>query len=259
MKPMERSQVRDDENLPVQRIAPAYRQVADQLRALVLKGELAPGQRLPNETELSTMFGVSRSTIREALRVLSSHNLITTSRGVGGGSFVARPAPDHISDYLETSLGLLTGSDEADTIGLSDLLEAREILEVPAARLAAGRRTEDQLEQLQTCLGNEQKMVEADERRYEEHRQFHELVVESAGNSLLAIVTRPVFSVVQSRFRRDAAPKRFWADVVDAHERILRCIAAGDEDGAAREMFDHLEELRDTYERIDRGTRKSTQ
>jgi DNA-binding FadR family transcriptional regulator len=59
-------------------------------------------------------------------------------------------------------------------------------------------------------------------------------LVDAAGNGLVSIVTRPVFNVVQRRFRREAAPKRFWADVVDAHERILRSIEEGDEEGEWR-------------------------
>jgi GntR family transcriptional regulator, transcriptional repressor for pyruvate dehydrogenase complex len=245
-----------DTALGVRRIEPAYRQVAEQLRALVLRGDLGAGERLPNETELSAMFGVSRSTVREALRVLSSQNLITTSRGVGGGSFVARPAPEHISDYLETSLGLLSGSEDADAISLGELLEARELLEVPAARLAAKRRTDGQLDLLRACLEAERQVVEAEEPEYEEHRHFHQLVIDAASNGLVSIVTRPVFNVVQRRFRREAAPKRFWTDVVEAHERILERIEEGDEEGAAVEMFSHLERLRATYERIDRASRK---
>jgi GntR family transcriptional regulator, transcriptional repressor for pyruvate dehydrogenase complex len=244
--------------LAVRRIQPAYRQAADQLRAQVLRGELAPGERLPNETKLSLMFGVSRSTVREALRLLSSQNLITTSRGVGGGSFIARPAPEHISDYLETSLGLLSGADGNEALGVHDLLEARALLEVPAARLAAQRRTEAQLERLRSCLVEERETVSSPEPRYDQHRHFHELVVEAAGNRLLSIVARPVFTVLQTRFLRDEAPRRFWRDVVQAHERILHCIEAGAEDEAAMEMTAHLDRLRGTYERIDRAARQDS-
>jgi hypothetical protein len=99
-------------------------------------------------------------------------------------------------------------------------------------------------------------VVEAEEPEYEEHRHFHQLVIDAASNGLVSIVTRPVFNVVQRRFRREAAPKRFWTDVVEAHERILERIEEGDEEGAAVEMFSHLERLRATYERIDRASRK---
>lgn len=238
--------------LAVRRIQPAYQQVATQLRNLVLQGDLGAGDRLPNEAELSTMFGVSRSTVREALRVLSSQNLVTTSRGVGGGSFIAHPQPGHISDFLETSIGLLSGS---DTLSVASLLEARELLEVPAARLAAQRRTEEQVESLQGVVAREQEELDrgAD---FEEHRRFHQMVLHASGNSLLEIMTRPVFSVLRTRFLREAAPHAFWENVVAEHQRIYDRISARDADGAAHEMREHLVRLAATYQKIDRIARE---
>src|SRR5438105_3541510 len=86
--------------LGVRPIRLAFQQVADQLRELIVHGELGPGTRLPSEPELATQFLVSRSTIREALRMLSSQQLITTSRGVGGGSYITHPEPEAISRVL---------------------------------------------------------------------------------------------------------------------------------------------------------------
>src|SRR5919206_988469 len=86
----------------VQRVRKAYEQVADQLRELITSGELAPGQRLPSEAALAVQFGVSRATIREALRVLLTQNLIRTTKGAHGGSFVNLPTVDHISAFLSS-------------------------------------------------------------------------------------------------------------------------------------------------------------
>jgi GntR family transcriptional repressor for pyruvate dehydrogenase complex len=84
----------------VRRVRKAYEQVADQLRELILTGQIAPEQRLPNEAALASQFGVSRPTIREALRVLSAQALIRTTKGSSGGSFVTLPTVDHISEFL---------------------------------------------------------------------------------------------------------------------------------------------------------------
>ena len=73
--------------------APAYRLLADDLRAQITSGRLVPGDRLPTEPQLCQRSGVSRSTVREALRLLASQHLIVTTRGVSGGSFVAHPSP----------------------------------------------------------------------------------------------------------------------------------------------------------------------
>lgn len=233
--------------LGVRRIEPAYQQVAGQLRELVLRGELVPGERLPNETELSATFGVSRSTVREALRVLSSQSLVTTSRGVGGGSFVTHPEIDHISDFLETSLGLLSGS---EAVTVAQLLEARELLEVPAARLAAERRSAEDVELIRDAYDREQ--VDLERGSFEEHRRFHIAVLHASGNRLLEIMTRPVFTVLRTRLVRDQAPAVFWRQVGADHGRILERITASDAAGAAEQMSRHLGHLRVTYEGIDR-------
>src|SRR5215212_11970491 len=123
--------------------------LADALRARILTRELRPGQRLPIEPDLADEYDVSRSTVREALRVLASQGLVSTTRGMQGGSFISCPEPGQISEYLHASLGLLA---ESRNVGVEAMLEAREFLEVPAAGVAAVRRTEVQLEALRATL-----------------------------------------------------------------------------------------------------------
>ena len=236
-----------DGDLGVRRIAPAYRQVAEQLRDLILSGQLKAGERLPSEPELSAMFGVSRSTVREALRALSSQNLVTTTRGVTGGTVVAHPEPDHISAFLEASIGLLSGSRK---VTIAELLEVRALLEVPAARLAAARRSDTDLQHLSRALA-EAPNAASTARAFEGHQAFHRAVLGASGNALLEIVARPIFTVIRTRFQRDAAPASFWAAVDADHERIYARIAAADAEGAAAEMTEHLARLAGTYERID--------
>lgn len=233
--------------LEVRKIRPAYQQVADQLRELIVTGELGPGSRLPNETGLSTMFGVSRSTVREALRTLSSQNLVTTSRGVGGGTFIVHPEPGDISDYLETSFALLSGSDD---VTVDTLIELRTMLEVPAAGLAAERRSEADLEVLAETLELERDHLD-DASGFEEHRAFHQTILEATGNPLLEVVGRPVFTTLRTRFLRDEAPRTFWERVLADHERIFQHIKDADTEGAQAAMRDHLDTLADDYARID--------
>src|SRR5580765_2335502 len=129
-----------------------YELVAEQLRRRVVHGELQPGARLPNEAALASGFGVSRATVREALRVLAAQNLIRTSKGAGGGSYVTLPSVNGVSDFVESSITILS---DADDVTLEELLEARELLEVPAARLAAERRTEAEVERLRGAIPDE--------------------------------------------------------------------------------------------------------
>lgn len=232
--------------LGVNRIRPAYEQVAEQLRALIIEGRLKPTDRLPVEGELSATFGVSRSTIREALRLLSSDGLVQTMRGVNGGTFVAEVNTSSISDFLETRLGLLTGH---DLITAAELLEARHLLEVPAARLAAARRTSAHVEAMHAAIAREREETERG-RRFEHHQQFHAILLAAAGNRLLDLMTVPVFRVIRARFIGDRPPLGFWRDVDDDHALILAKIEEEDGDGAAQAMADHLDRLTAIYSRV---------
>lgn len=234
--------------MPFSRVLPAYRQVAEQLHELILKGTLAAGERLPAEGEMASQFGVSRSTIREALRGLSSQRLVYTTRGVNGGTFVAEPSSEHLQSYLETTLGLLSG---ADVVSVDEILEARELFEVPAARFAAVRRDEDQLTRLKATLVSGEDVDLA--RDFEGHKEFHFAILKASGNQLLEVIARPVFSVLATRFARDRESPEFRAAVVGDHQDIFDAIAAGDAEAAARLMHTHLERLRPMYERVDRA------
>ena len=224
--------------------------MADQLQELILKGTIATGERLPAEGEMAVQFGVSRSTIREALRGLSSQSLVYTKRGVNGGTFVAEFSAEHVQAYLETTIGLLSG---ADVVSVDEILEARELFEVPAARLAAVRRDDDQLRRLKATLASGADIEPAHD--FEDHKEFHVSIMKASGNQLLEVIARPVFSVLRTRFVRERATRDFWSAVVGDHQDIFDAIAAGDAEASARLMHLHLERLRSMYQRIDRVAR----
>ena len=228
------------------------REIAGRLRERILEGQLAVGERLPSEAELADEFGVNRGTVREALGMLSSRLLLRTSRGVGGGSQVARIEGDDVARILEESILQLSRS-EGCTI--PELLQAREFLEVPGARLAAQRRSDAQVEQLRETIPASLDHVSLSV-VWELNQRFHELVLDLAGNRLLPILAEPVFHVMRTRFLRDRATMGFWRRVHVDHAAILAAVEAGDADQAGVEMADHLAHLRATYELIDRQLRQ---
>jgi DNA-binding FadR family transcriptional regulator len=211
--------------------------LADALRVRILTRELLPGQKLPIEPDLAEEYGVSRSTVREALRVLASQGLVSTSRGVQGGSFISCPEPAQISDYLHASLGLLA---ESTNVGVDALLEARDLLEVPAAGLAALRRTPSQLEALRASLY--QPEAATIDQRVALSRRFHEVMLRAAGNSIVEALVGPIFRVLYERMV-DRVPARGWTLEGD-HQLIFDAIAAGDAEAARAEMQVHLRKLR---------------
>jgi GntR family transcriptional regulator, transcriptional repressor for pyruvate dehydrogenase complex len=243
--------------IELQRVRKAYEQVSDQLRDLIVRGELKPGHRLPNEAALSTEMGVSRATIREALRVLMAESLIRTTKGKTGGSFVVLPTADNISAFLGSNISLLS---QAQRVSLDEFLELREMLEVPAARLAAQRRSAGDIEALELAIPDDTTGVGIED-QFAQNRDFHSAVVETSGNTLLLIAAQPVFSVLQTHLQRSNLRQKFLDQVVADHRAIAAAIAAGDADAAASEMHSHLEFLRPAYQRAwrDSGLRRQAE
>lgn len=230
-------------SLGVSRVRPAYQQVADQLLDLVLSGQLAPGDRFPPEAELASSFGVSRSTVREALRVLASRDLIETTRGTTGGTFVRTIEVRQVREYLETTIGLMSGGDQ---FSVSEMLEVRDALEVPAARLASVRRDDSHVVELDEAIERE-KRTRGRGLKFREHRNFHGVIVQASGNAVFELMTEPMFRVLQTKFLDPTVPDSFWRVVDEDHRRIADAIRDRDGDAAAASMHDHLVRLRQAY------------
>lgn len=234
-------------SVQVSRIKPAYAQVAAQLRDLVVTGKLGPGDQLPAENELAAGFGVSRSTVREALRSLAAQDLVHTTRGVTGGTFISYVDEMAVREYLKTSLGLLSRS---DGVTVSELLETRSSIEVPAARWAALRRTDEQVEELRRSAFN---LASDPDSRYETNQHFHIVMLQASGNRLMELVGLPIFEVLRTRFTRDAIPATYAEEVDADHQKIFRYVEAGDSEGAGDAMREHLKGLTATYDSIDKA------
>jgi GntR family transcriptional repressor for pyruvate dehydrogenase complex len=222
--------------ITVVRVQRAYEQVADQLRELIVTGQIALGERLPTEMALAQQFGVSRPTIREALRVLATQNLIRTSKGVNGGSFVTRPTLDHISTFLRSGINLLTASED---VSLEEFLEVREVLEAKAAQLAAVRRTDEHIRRLRDAIPETSTDLQPQE-LFDANTDFHSLVIAASGNVLLAIAAQPVFSVLQTNLAKSRFDPKFRRAINDDHRLITDAIESGDAVAAEREMRRHL-------------------
>lgn len=228
-------------NLPVRKVRPAYHQIAEQIRELIMRGSILPGQQLPSEAQLSANFGVSRNTTREALRILSSQGLIQTTRGTTGGTFVAIPDPIIVQNNIENGLGLMSGGDQ---LTAQEIFETRLALEIPAARWAAERRTEDDLQRIRLAAASVEAGRETADRT-DHSVDFHQAVMEAAGNRLMSIIAPPVWRVF-SRCAKGAPGKpHLWHDIDCDHAAVLHHIEHRNPDAAAEAMQIHLIRIHD--------------
>jgi DNA-binding FadR family transcriptional regulator len=219
---------------------PAYQVLADGLRAQITSGKLRPGDRLPTEPQLCAQSGLSRSTVREALRLLTSQNLIVTTRGVTGGSFVAEPSAKKLSETLESGLGMLVANGNLQG---HHLFEVRAMLEVPAAELAASRRSEAHLAELADAMFDP---ADGLGKALPAIRKFHTTIAAATGNPLLLLISEPLYPTTVKQ--PSLLPSDAYLARIDAeHREILEALRAGDASRAAAASRAHLDYLRDTF------------
>jgi DNA-binding FadR family transcriptional regulator len=222
---------------------PAYQLLADELRADITSGRLQPGERLPPEPELCVRTGVSRSTVREALRLLASQHLIVTTRGVTGGSFVAHPDAEQLSEALSTGLNLLTKA----AVGFADLLELRRALEIPAAALAAIRRTDMHLAELRAALFDPN--LDDFDVMLRAHTAFLSAVAKATCNPLYELVTRPLYNVLYGEEVTSSLPEGYWARIDADHRDLLAALVDRDADRAQTVGRLHLDYITEANRR----------
>jgi GntR family transcriptional repressor for pyruvate dehydrogenase complex len=224
------------------RIRGASEQVAAAIQHRIQAAGLGPGDFLGREEDLAAEFGVSRPTLREALKLLASGNLIRANKGPGGGIFVAHTAEGGVRASLSDSVGMML---ETGAVTLEELLDARLLLEVPLAGRAALHASEEAIERLRATLAAGTAADGDIDAIHVADTEFHREIAAAAGNRMAQALTGWVFEVLQPRLMdvlRDAVVP---GAVLDQHAALLRAIEKGDRARAERAMREHLQYLRD--------------
>jgi DNA-binding FadR family transcriptional regulator len=178
------------------RPARAYELIVEQIETAIFDGTLAPGDRLPSERALMTQFSVSRSTIREALRVLQSDGRVQSRPGDPNGPVVL---PFSTAALHKSMSGLV----RADTVGLAELLQFRIMTEGSANQLAARFRTDTQLAAMEAAMDRMRGSVGKGQESFAHaDMAFHDLIAEAAGNKLLQVANEVVRTVVLQLIER---------------------------------------------------------
>jgi len=209
-------------------LANAFEDTVGRLLQTIRLGVLAPGGRLPPERELAARLGVSRDTVREAIKSLSDAGYLVSRRGRYGGTFLAERLP-----------AVTGGADGVSRAEIDDALRLREILEVGAARMAAEMAlTAAEREVLSTRLADVRAADPDDYRRLDS--RLHLAIAEAAGSPSLVLL------IAENRMRLNALLDRIpllgrnIAHSDDQHDAIVQAILAGDPDRAGAAMLAHV-------------------
>jgi len=211
--------------------------LANELRRQILRGVLPPGAPLPAERDLVVQSGLSRGSVREALRILEAEKLIRTRPGRFGGSVVLQPDDTSLAKYVSLFV-------HSQGIKLWSLLQTREAVEPSLAALAAQNRTDAELQQLIDVTLRVEHAFDDTPLFLRENVNWHCAIAVASHNELL----RAFMVAISSMIYRASAIENFATDevrtvVMKAHRRILDAIVAQDADAARRRMTRHLAAL----------------
>jgi GntR family transcriptional repressor for pyruvate dehydrogenase complex len=229
-----------------------YERIIQHIRGEISSKKLRPGDRLQPEADLARSLGVSRPTVREALKVLESQNVLRSSTGPTGGTFVGAINGAGVAEYLKDSISLLLDVDE---LTLKELWEAREVTDVPAAELAAVRRTEQDRFVIE-------RTVEMDELKegvaIVSDISFHRAIAEASKNRMLSLFAGSIHMTLRTLAERYVIPEDVLPEVkrISQQQHRLICEAISEQDGvlAASLMREHLQLSFAVYEQaIPRG------
>jgi GntR family transcriptional repressor for pyruvate dehydrogenase complex len=208
--------------------------IVNQIRAAITGGKLKQGERLPPERELAAQFGVSRVTVRDALRALEATGLVEIRVGARGGAFVSVPTGSVVGQAMSDMMLMAAVSPE-------DIVEARLLVELGTVTLACARATDEDLEALRALVQRAREQLEAGTYTRELSWEFHELLARAAHNRAIDSLTQSFqdsLSMHPVRVREPRGPS--FGATVDEHERILKAVEEKDPAKARREMANHL-------------------
>ena len=218
-----------------------YEEVSSRIEAAILSRELLPGESLPSERELTQIFGVGRTAVREALFALQKSGLVKLASGQR--AVVAQPTPESLIEKLSGPARHLISEPDR----LRQLQHARRLLEAFLARTAAQHATPDQIRVLEQALIANGKAIEDPKAFVETNIEFHHAIASVTGNLFIESLHSAVYSWLKDQ-RNIAARHPGSRDTAYSwHEKIFQAIRDGDPDAAEQAMLAHLDQAQTAY------------
>ena len=214
-----------------------YRQIADQIRTLIGKGEVQPGARLPAERDLARQLGVSRPSLREAIIALEVEGLLDVR--VGSGIYVSRPEERRPAAPI------------AEDAGPFEVIQARRVIESECAALAAREANAAQRRAIHKAHADMKREARRHHNPLDVDRAFHVAIAQATGNSALELVVQtlwdqrvgPLYRALESKLEYPAMA----GDTLDEHDAIVEAIDAGRPAEARAAMRRHMDMTKKRY------------
>lgn len=210
-------------------------EIVDQFKSAIRSGRLSTGDRLPPERELTELFGVSRVTVRDALRVLEANGLVEIRVGAGGGAFVTAPDSGDVGEGISNMLMMRS-------VSPYEVTETRMILETGMLPLVCERATEEDLAELERiCDEAEASIAEGSDYDVALSAEFHTTLARAAHNEVIGMLIEPLHRPLEASLRtaKRRAPE-MGKEGTSEHRELVKAIRDGDLQQAQDIMRQHL-------------------
>lgn len=207
--------------------------VAKEILKYIRNKDLSVGTKLPTERELSEQLQVSRSSVREALRVLEVLGFV--QQRSGEGTFICEPLNNTVLSHFYT--------DFYDLKWYQELIEARKIIETKMTVLAAARRTQEHLNDLEDCLKDMYEKINKGIRPVKENARFHQIIWNASENRFLAEIATTIFTLIFKKESVLGYEEKISSNFYQDHKDIFLAILAKDEVEAKKAMKKHHESI----------------
>ena len=217
--------------------------VTDELEQLILSGKLKEGEKLPPERELAESFGVSRTVVREGIRILQSRGLLQVRPGIG--SIVRSPSSDQVIGGISR---LIRAKADGIKVSLVSLHEVRTLLEIDITEMAVERATAEDIEAIRRVLEELETLINLPLKFLEKAVEFHRRLAIATHNPLL-VVLFDALQEIQYGMRQTLVPEPIQPEkALNAFRQILKGVEAGDSASATDAIQQHLFEIWKQFE-----------
>jgi GntR family transcriptional repressor for pyruvate dehydrogenase complex len=207
-------------------------EVIKRMKSLLESGELRAGSKLPPERDLAEMLGISRPSLRQALKALSVMGILKAQPGAG--TYVTDESLTILSEPLQFLMLL------KENLPFTELFEARKILETKMARMAAMRASEEDLKLLEQSLGGMKESLGSPKEFVEHEIRFHQAIIDAAGNTLLSTVMEILYKLLNHYREKAVSVLEDLEEMYECHYRIYDEIAKNNPDGAESAAEQHF-------------------
>jgi len=210
--------------------------IVHQIRGAILRGELKIGDRLPSEKDLAMKFGVSKSSLREAYRVLEAYGLLEIKQGMSGGAFVREVDLKTIKDGLVNYFFFQNPS-------IREYTQIRTFLEPEVVKICALKITDNDIDYLKNNISEMEKEVDGEKFMSDLDCAFHKKIVDITENTVISLIVESVQTALINVKRMLQMNHAFLMMVCDGHKKIVGALSERDPDKASKEMLRHIIEV----------------